>query len=128
MSGPTSGYRVDPVGEYVVGVVIAGAMRVRRGREGFVFGARDVCTWDPSAAHSGTPQGCTGRQARLLMLESPTLERIVRGPEPRATDLYFSRPLTAVNSRGRQGDGVAEADGALGDAITENLQREDLRP
>jgi AraC-like DNA-binding protein len=93
MSGTTSGYRVDPVGEYVVGVVIAGAMRVRRGREGFVFGAGDVCTWDPSAAHFGTPHACTGWQARLLILESPTLERIVRGPEPRATDLYFSRPL-----------------------------------
>jgi len=93
MSGTTNAYAVDPVGEYVVGVVIAGAMRVRRGRERFVFGTGDICTWDPSAAHSGTPHACTGWQARLLILESPALERIVHGPQPLPTDLCFSRPL-----------------------------------
>jgi AraC-like DNA-binding protein len=93
MSGTSTGYAVDPVGEYVVGVVIAGAMRVRRGRERFVFGPGDVCAWDPSAAHSGSPQACTRWQARLLILELPALERIVGGPEPLATDLCFSRPL-----------------------------------
>ena len=93
ISGATTGYSVDPVGEYVVGVMVAGAMRVRRGRERLVFGPRDVCTWDPSAAHCGTPYGCTHWEACLLILESPALERILRGPEPLATDLCFSRPL-----------------------------------
>jgi AraC-like DNA-binding protein len=93
MSGMSTGYSVDPVGEYVVGVVIAGAMRVRRGREEFVFDAGDVCAWDPSAAHSGAPHACTRWQARLLILEAPALERIVGGAEQLATDLCFSRPL-----------------------------------
>jgi AraC-like DNA-binding protein len=93
MSGTTAGYGVDPAGEYVVGVVLAGAMRARRGRERYVFGPGDVCTWDPSAAHSGTPHGCPRWQARLLILELPTLERIVRGPERLTTDLCFSTPL-----------------------------------
>jgi len=93
MSGTTSSYAVDPIGEYVVGVVIAGAMQVRRCRERFVFEAGDVCTWDPSAAHSGTSHACTRWAARLLVLESPALERIMRGPEPSATDLCFSSPL-----------------------------------
>jgi hypothetical protein len=53
MSGTTTGYAVDQVGESVFGVVLAGAMRVRRGRERLVFGAGDVCAWDPSAAHRG---------------------------------------------------------------------------
>jgi AraC-like DNA-binding protein len=97
MSGTSTGYTVDPVGEYVVGVVIAGAMRVRRGGERFVFGPGDVCRWDPSAAHSGTPHACPRWQARLLILESPALERIVRGPEPLATDLCFSRPRVRDN-------------------------------
>ena len=73
--------------------MVAGAMRVRRGRERIVFGPRDVCTWDPSAAHRGAPYGCTHWEARLVILESPALERILRGPEPLATDLCFSRPL-----------------------------------
>jgi AraC-like DNA-binding protein len=93
MSGATTGYAMDPVGEYVVGVVVAGAMRVRRGRECFVFAPGDVCAWDPSAAHRGTPYACMSWAARLLILESPALERIVGGPEPLVTDLSFSRPL-----------------------------------
>jgi AraC-like DNA-binding protein len=93
MGGTSSGYTVDPVGEYVVGVVIAGAMRARRGRERFVFGPGDVCAWDPSAAHSGTPHACARWQARLVILESPALERILYGAEPVAMDLCFSRPL-----------------------------------
>jgi AraC-like DNA-binding protein len=93
MSGTTAGYSVDPVGEYVVGVVIAGAMRARRSGEDFVFAPGDVCTWDPSAAHTGTPHACSHWEARLLVLESPALERIVHGPEPLTTDLYFAKPL-----------------------------------
>lgn len=91
MSGTTTGYAVDPVGEYIVGVVLAGAMRVRRGRERIVFGPRDVCTWDPSAAHRGAPYGCRRWEARLVILESPVLERILCGLEP--LDLGFSSPL-----------------------------------
>jgi AraC-like protein len=93
MSGTTTGYAVDPVGEYVVGVMVAGAMQVRRGRERIVFGPRDVCTWDPSAAHRGTPYGCRSWEARLVVLESPVLERILSGPEPLAADLRFPSPL-----------------------------------
>jgi AraC-like DNA-binding protein len=93
MSGMTAGYAVDPVGEYVVGIVVAGAMQVRRGRERIVFGPRDVCTWDPSAAHSGTPYGCRRWEARLVVLETPVLERILGGPEPLATDLQLPSPL-----------------------------------
>jgi hypothetical protein len=68
--------------------VIAGAMRVRPGREGSCSARRDVCTWDPSAAHVGT--------ARLLILESPTLERIV------ATGFFDQSHLTGT-SGGRSG-------------------------
>jgi AraC-like DNA-binding protein len=93
MRGTTTGYAVDPVGEYIVGVMVAGAMRVRRGRERIEFGPRDVCTWDPSAAHRGTPYGCRSWDARLLVLESPVLERILSGPEPLAADLCFPSPL-----------------------------------
>jgi AraC-like DNA-binding protein len=93
MSGTTTGYAVEPMGEYIVGVMVAGAMRVRRGRERFVFGPRDVCTWDPSGAHCGAPYGCTRWEARLVVLESPALEWILRGLEPPPADLCFPRPL-----------------------------------
>jgi AraC-like DNA-binding protein len=122
MSGTTNGYAVDPVGEYVVGIVIAGAMRARRGRERFVFEAGDVCTWDPSAAHSGTPHACTSWEARLLILESPALERIVGGPEPLVTDLSFPRPLLRD---GRLAQRFAELHRAL-ETASWALERETL--
>jgi AraC-like DNA-binding protein len=93
LSGTTTGYAVDPVGEYIVGVMVAGAMRVRRGRERILFEPGDVCTWDPSAAHRGTPYGCLRWEARLVVLESPVLERVLCGPEPLAADLCFSSPI-----------------------------------
>jgi len=80
MSGTTTSYAVDPVSEHVVGVVVAGAMQVRRGHERFVFEPGDVCAWDPSAAHRGAPYGCDRWQARLLILES-------------APDLRLASPL-----------------------------------
>jgi AraC-like DNA-binding protein len=84
MSGTTSSYAVDPVGEFVVGVVLGGAMRVSRERERWVFGPGDVCTWDPSAAHRGTPYRCERWEARLVIVEAAT---------PLATGLGFSTPV-----------------------------------
>jgi AraC-like DNA-binding protein len=92
MSGTTTGYAVDPLGEYVVGVVVAGAMLARRGRERFVFEPGDVCAWDPSAAHSGRPYACTRWQARLLVIETPSMEKMVHGSEGSALDIRFAKP------------------------------------
>jgi hypothetical protein len=57
MSGTTTGYAVDPVGEYIVGVVVAGAMRVRRGRERIVF--------EPGGRPHMGPVRCASRDAVL---------------------------------------------------------------
>jgi AraC-like ligand binding domain len=65
MSGTTAAYAVDPLGEYVFGLVTAGAMEVRRRRERFGFQPGDACAWDPSAPHSGRAYGCAYWQARL---------------------------------------------------------------
>jgi AraC-like DNA-binding protein len=90
MSGTTTGYAVNPLGEYIIGVVVAGAMLARRGGERFVFEPGDVCAWDPSAAHSGRPYGCTGWQARLLVIETPSMETLAPGGW--ALDIRFAKP------------------------------------
>jgi hypothetical protein len=59
MHGTPARNAVDPVGDYIVGVVVAGAMRARRGRERFVFGPREVSPWDPSAANRASSYGRT---------------------------------------------------------------------
>jgi hypothetical protein len=92
MSGTTTGYDVDPAGEFVVGVVVVGAMQARRGRERFVFEPGDVCVWDPSGAHSGRPYARRSWQARLLVLETPSMEETARGSEGSALDIRFGKP------------------------------------
>jgi AraC-like DNA-binding protein len=89
MHGITTSYVVDPVGEYVVGMILAGGMEVRRGRERHVFGAGDLCTWDPSARHQGRPWRSPAWEARLIVLEVPAIEDVVRDPEDAGGDVEF---------------------------------------
>jgi AraC-like DNA-binding protein len=83
MHGVTSSYAVDPIGEHVVGLVLAGGMRVRRGREVHRFAPGDVCAWDPSARHAGRPWRSDRWEARLIVLEPAA------GGDP---DLAFASP------------------------------------
>jgi AraC-like DNA-binding protein len=92
MHGTTSSYAVDPIGECVFGVVIAGAMEVRRGRERHRFGPGDVCAWDPTAAHAGRPWGCERWEARLVVVELAALEEIVEDPDCAGHDLALASP------------------------------------
>ena len=92
MHGTTASYAVDPVGEYVVGMVLAGGMRVRRGREVHRFAAGDVCAWDPSARHEGRPWRSARWQARLVVLELPDVRELVREPEGAGGDVVLAAP------------------------------------
>jgi AraC-like DNA-binding protein len=99
MHGTTSSYVVDPVGEYVAGLVLAGGMEVRHGAERHVFGAGDVCAWDPSARHEGRPWRSPGWEARLIVLEIPAIEDIVRDPEGADRDVEFASARVRVRDR-----------------------------
>jgi len=77
----TTGYAIDPVGECVVGLIVAGDMEVARGRERHLFRAGDLCAWDASARHSGRPHRSQGWQARLMIFELSALAEIVLDPE-----------------------------------------------
>ena len=92
MHGTTASYAVDPVGEYVVGMVLAGGMRVRRGREVHRFAPGDVCAWDPSARHEGRPWRSARWQARLVVLELPDVRELVLDPEGAGGDVVLASP------------------------------------
>ena len=98
MHGTTTSYAVDPVGEYVFGVVLAGGMQVRRGRECHVFGAGDVCAWDPSARHEGRPYRAPHWEGRLLVLELPAVAELMHDPEGMSERGAF--PAPRVRDRG----------------------------
>ena len=91
MHGTTASYAVDPVGEYVVGMVLAGGMRVRRGREVHRFAPGDVCAWDASARHEGRPWRSARWEARLIVLELPAVQDLVRDPDGPG-ELAFASP------------------------------------
>jgi AraC-like DNA-binding protein len=108
MHGTTASYAVDPLGEYVVGVVLAGGMRVRRGHEVHRFAPGDVCAWDPSARHEGRPWRSARWQARLVVLELPDVRELVLDPEgavgdvalpgPRVRDARLARRFLALHT------------------------------
>jgi AraC-like DNA-binding protein len=89
MSGSTHGYRTEPNGEIVLGFVEHGAMRVRRARQRFTFGAGDACAWDASAIHEGTAHRCESWDARVIVLEPPSIADQFRDLElaPRPIDI-----------------------------------------
>jgi AraC-like DNA-binding protein len=92
MHGTTASYAVDPVGEYVVGMVLAGGMRVRRGHEVHRFGPGDVCAWDPSTRHEGRPWRSPHWEARLVVLELPDVRELARDPEAAGGDVVLASP------------------------------------
>jgi AraC-like DNA-binding protein len=92
MHGTTSAYEVDPAGEYVVGLLLAGGMEVRRGAERHRFAPGDLCAWDPSARHSGRPWRTAGWEARLIVLELPAVQDLVRDPEAAGGDVVLPSP------------------------------------
>jgi AraC-like DNA-binding protein len=69
MEGRTTGYRVDPVGEYVIGVATGPGYRLQRGRRHHTVRPHQLVVLDPSRAHAGTPVAATPWTARLLVIE-----------------------------------------------------------
>jgi AraC-like DNA-binding protein len=102
MHGTTASYAVDPAGEYVIGMVLAGGMEVRRGAERHRFAPGDLCAWDPSARHAGRPWRSASWEARLIVLELPAVEDVVRDPEGAGGDVAFAAPRVRDRGLGRR--------------------------
>ena len=122
MHGTTSAYEVDPAGEYIVGMVLAGGMEVRRDGEVHRFGPGDVCAWDPTARHSGRPWRSAGWEARLIVLELPGLQDVLRDPEVAGGDVAFASPRVRDQRLAR---GFVELHAAL-EAPAWRLERDTL--
>ena len=68
LAGRTTGYAIEPRGEYVFGVVAGGSMRASRGRQRHIVHAGQLVAWDPSDAHSG--ESAKPWSARLMIVEA----------------------------------------------------------
>jgi AraC-like DNA-binding protein len=69
MAGHTTGYVVEPRGEYVFGIVAGQPMRSRRGRERRLVMPGQLVAWDPSNTHSGAAVDGKPWSARLMVVE-----------------------------------------------------------
>jgi AraC-like DNA-binding protein len=95
MHGTTSSYAVEPDGAYIVGLILRGGLRARRGGERHVLRPGDLCVWDPSRAHSGSPYGATAWEARLMVVELADLDAILADADGASIDLEVRDPLIA---------------------------------
>jgi AraC-like DNA-binding protein len=101
MHGTTARYAVDPMGEYVVGMVLAGGMEVRRRGERHRFGPGDLCAWDPSSRHEGRPWRSAAWEARLMVLETPLVQEHVGAAafaSPRVRDASLARRFLELHA------------------------------
>ena len=93
MQGLTTHYRVDPMGEYVIGVGSRRSFQATRARTRHVVRPGDMVIWDPSAAHVGSPLEGGPWAARLLVIELSELRALTTEPDASGPDLEFPNPV-----------------------------------
>jgi AraC-like DNA-binding protein len=119
MEGRTNHYRVDPIGEYVVGVATWHGYRLQRGRRRDLVTPHQLVVLDPSSAHSGTPIKTEPWSGRLLVIELPDVTAGNEGvevtfPDPKVGGLAMAKrfmqlheTMRSVASRLERESGVA---------------------
>jgi AraC-like DNA-binding protein len=96
LAGRTTGYAMEPRGEYVFGIVAGQPMRARRGRQRHVVHPGQLVAWDPSDAHSG--ESATPWTARLMIVEAD--EEILANaafPTPVLSDPLLAKDFVRVH-------------------------------
>ena len=96
MAGHTTGYAVEPRGEYIFGVVAGEPMRSRRGRERRLILPGQLVAWDPSQAHAGEAVGGRSWTSHLMVVEIADLPGLA-GDEESAliNDISFPDPVVS---------------------------------
>jgi AraC-like DNA-binding protein len=94
MAGRTTGYAVEPRGDYVFGVVDGAPMRARRGVERRVVAPGQLVAWDPSAAHAGTAEDGRPWFSRLIVVGAADLAALAGDAESAVpADPGFAEPV-----------------------------------
>lgn len=109
MAGHTTGYAVEPRGEYVFGIVAGHPMRSRRGRERRLVQPGQLVAWDPSHAHAGIAVEDQPWTSRLIVVEVAHLADLaadqdnallgdVTFPEPVLSDPGLARDFLRMHT------------------------------
>src|SRR5215212_340032 len=120
MRGRTTGYAVDPVGEYMIGVATSSGYRLRRGRDGYRVAAGHLVVLDPTAPHHGRPLAHEPWSARLLVLE---LADVVDAALARRFTALHRASASGVSSLELQTELIAFLDDLLGPPVERHPDR-----
>lgn len=94
MAGQTTGYTMEPRGEYVFGIVEGKPMRSRRGREHRLVLPGRLVVWDPSNAHTGAAMNDQPWTSRLMVVEVAHLDALANDEESDLLiDVAFPEPV-----------------------------------
>ena len=106
MEGRTTGYRVDPVGEYVIGLATCVGYRLRRAGSWDTVAPNQLVVLDPSSAHSGAPIATEPWAGRLLVIELPDVaagssDVAVEFPDPVVGDPAIANRFNQLHETAR---------------------------
>lgn len=94
IAGQTTGYTMEPRGEYVFGVVAGNPMRSRRGAERRLVRPGQLVAWDPSSTHAGAAVDAHPWFSRLMIVEVGALGDLVEDGESNPlTNVAFPEPV-----------------------------------
>jgi hypothetical protein len=94
MAGRTTGYTMEPRGEYVFGIVAGQPMRSRRGREHRLVLPGQLVAWDPSNAHTGAAVNHQPWTSQLMVVEVAHLDALATDEETDPLiDVAFPDPV-----------------------------------
>jgi AraC-like DNA-binding protein len=110
MAGQTTHYAIEPLGQYVFGIVAGKPMSSRRGRERRLILPGQLVAWDPSHAHAGAAVDGQPWTSRLLIVEladlavlagdqesEPALPADIAFPEPALSDRELARDFVQMH-------------------------------
>jgi AraC-like DNA-binding protein len=92
MHGITTSYRVDPIGEYVIGVASGRSYHLTRGRSRELIRPGQLVVLDPTSPHSGSPAAQAAWASRILVVELPDLQAEMNDDDEEPFDIDFPEP------------------------------------
>ncbi len=118
MRGRTTTYRVDPGGEYVIGIASRRGYHLQRGRTGHLVRAGQLVVLDPSLAHSGSPAEGGPWVAHVLVIELAVPDadhpfRRLAFPEPVIDDPNMARRFLSLHHHATPPTSTLERDTVL---------------
>lgn len=103
MAGHTTGYVIEPRGEYVFGIVAGQPMRSLRGRERRMVMPGQLVAWDPSNTHSGAAVDGKAWSARLMVVEVGALADVAGDEESSLpANTVFPEPVLSDDKLARE--------------------------